>query len=233
MAIKPFDRYNKFVETFDDTLFASGESIQLAFGPPRLSNIGGAISAAAQLATGSTDSFARRCGFVQSFNLSQSMNLMRFFEVGSFRAFFIPGKTIPSVSLGRVYMHGPSMLRAIYAYYQDLLAPTVIPAMFPNNARIVNPHNTVIPPGFENIFLNLQSDMFRQPVGMLMYMQDSNDQTLGAVYLEQCYIQGHNMGFDSSSIVVQEQVSVQCERLVPVAVSSIALVTDALNPLNT
>ena len=63
--------------------------------------------------------------------------------------------------------------------------------------------------------------MFRQPVGMLMYMQDSNDQTLGAVYLEQCYIQGHNMGFDSSSIVVQEQVSVQCERLVPVAVSSI------------
>jgi hypothetical protein len=125
------------------------------------------------------------------------------------------------------------MLRAIYAYYQDLLAPTVIPAMFPNNARIVNPHNTIIPPGFENIFLNLQSDMFRQPVGMLMYMQDSNDQTLGAVYLEQCYIQGHNMGFDSSSIVVQEQVSVQCERLVPVAVSSIALVTDALNPLNT
>ena len=125
------------------------------------------------------------------------------------------------------------MHRAIYAYYQDLLAPTVIPAMFPNNARITNPHNTIIPPGFENIFLNLQSDMFRQPVGMLMYMQDSNDQTLGAVYLEQCYIQGHNMGFDSSSIVVQEQVSVQCERLVPVAVSSIALVTDALNPLNT
>ena len=47
------------------------------------------------------------------------------------------------------------------------------------------------------------------------------------------WIQGHNMGFDSSSIVVQEQVSVQCERLVPVAVSSIALVTDVLNPLNT
>ena len=142
-------------------------------------------------------------------------------------------RSVSQSRYGRLYMHGPSMLRAIYAYYQDLLAPTVIPAMFPNNARITNPHNTIIPPGFENIFLNLQSDMFRQPVGMLMYMQDSNDQTLGAVYLEQCYIQGHNMGFDSSSIVVQEQVSVQCERLVPVAVSSIALVTDALNPLNT
>jgi hypothetical protein len=139
MAVKPFDRYNKFVETFDDTLFASGESIQIAFGPPRLSNIGGAISAAAQL-TGGTDSFARRCGFIQSVNISQSMNLMRFFEVGSYRAFFIPGKVIPAISLGRVYMHGPSLLRAMYAYYQDLLAPTVIPAMFPNAARIVKSH---------------------------------------------------------------------------------------------
>jgi hypothetical protein len=100
MAVKPFDRYNKFVETFDDTLFASGESIQIAFGPPRLSNIGGAVSAAAQL-IGGTDSFARRCGFIQSVNISQSMNLMRFFEVGSYRAFFIPGKVIPAISLGR------------------------------------------------------------------------------------------------------------------------------------
>lgn len=232
MAVKPFDRYNKFVETFDDTLFASGESIQIAFGPPRLSNIGGAISAAAQL-TGGTDSFARRCGFIQSVNISQSMNLMRFFEVGSYRAFFIPGKVIPAISLGRVYMHGPSLLRAMYAYYQDLLAPTVIPAMFPNAARIVNPHNTIIPPGFENIFLNLQSDMFRQPVGMLMYMQDSNDQTLGAMYMEQCYVQGHNTGWDSSSIVVNESASIQCERITPIPTSSVALVTDALNPLNT
>ena len=161
------------------------------------------------------------------------MNFMRFFEVGSYRAFFIPGKVIPAISLGRVYMHGPSLLRAMYAYYQDLLAPTVIPAMFPNNARVVNPHNTIIPPGFENIFLNLQSDMFRQPVGMLMYMQDSNDQTLGAIYMEQCYVQGYNTGWDSSSIVINESASVQCERLTPIPTSSVALVTDALNPLNT
>jgi len=232
MAIKPYDRYQKFVETFDDTLFVSGESIQIAFGPPRLSNIGGSVAAAVQL-NAATDQFARRCGFVQSVNLSQSMNLMRFFEVGSYRAYFVPGKVIPALSLGRIYYHGATILRAMYAYYQDLLPPTVIPAMFPNTARISNPHNTIIPPGFENIFLNLQSDMFRQPVGILLYVQDSNDQTMGAMYLEQAYAQGHNISFDASGIVVQESVSIQFERSVPIAVTSLALVNDLTNPLNT
>ena len=232
MAIKPYDRYQKFVETFDDTLFVSGESIQIAFGPPRLANIGGTVAAAAQI-NNATDQFARRCGFIQSVNLSQSMNLMRFFEVGSYRAFFVPGKVVPALSIGRIYYHGPTMLRAMYAYYQDLIPPTVIPAMFPNSARIANPHNTIIPPGFENVFLNLQSDMFRQPVGALLYMTDSNDQVMGAMYLEQMYCQGNNIGFDASGIVVQESVSAQFERNVPIAVTSLALVNDATNPLNT
>lgn len=226
------NRYTQFQEPFDDTVFSSGESIAIAAGPPRLANIGGSLAAAAQLNNGAEE-FARPIGFIQNFSISQNMNLMRFFEVGSYRAFFIPSKVIPTASLSRIYYNGPSLLRAMYAYYQDLLPPTIVPSVFPNNAKLVNPHNVVIPPGYENVFMNLQSDMFRQPVGLLIYMKDSNDAVLGAFYMEQCFVQSSNVGWDSAGIVIQEGVSIQCERIVPIAISSVALITGAANPLNT
>jgi hypothetical protein len=81
--------------------------------------------------------------------------------------------------------------------------------------------------------MNLQSDMFRQPVGLLVYMKDSNDAVLGAFYMEQAFVQSHNCGFDSAGIVIQEGVSIQCERIIPIALSSVSLITGAANPLNT
>lgn len=231
MALKRWDRYNNFQEDFDDTLYSSGESIYIAAGPPRLSNIGGSIAAAANINQGA-EQFARRIGHVQNFSLGQSMNLMRFFEIGSYRSYFMPGKVVGNIGLSRIYYHGPSLLRALYAYYQDLLPPTVVPSVFPNTAKLLNPHNVIIPPGYENIFLNLASDMFKQPVGLLMFMADSNDQTLGAMYFEQCYVPSHQTGFDSQGIVVQESASIQFERSIPVAVNSVALVTGLENPLN-
>jgi len=232
MALQKWDRYNQYQESFDDQLFSSGESIFVAAGPPRLASIGGSIAAAAQLNQGS-EQFARRIGFIQNFSLGQSMNLMRFFEVGSYRQYFIPGKVVGSLSLSRIYYHGPSLLRSMYSYYQDLLPPTVIPSVFPNNAKLLNPHNVIIPPGYENIFMNLASDMFKQPIGLLMYMADSNDQTLGAMYVEQTYIPSHSIGFDSQGIVVQESASLQYERILSIATNSVALVTGLQNPLNT
>jgi len=231
MALKKWDRYNQYVEDFDDTVYASGESIYIAAGPPRLSSIGGSVSAAANLNQGN-EQFARRIGHIQNFSLGQSMNLMRFFEVGSYRSYFIPGKVVGNIGLSRVYIHGPSMLRSIYSYYQDLLPPTVVPSVFPNNAKLINPHNTIIPPGYENVFMNLASDMFKQPVGLLMYMTDSNDATLGAMYFEQCYCPSHNTGWDSQGIVVQENVSLQYERILPLAINSVALTAGLGNPLN-
>lgn len=230
MATNTWDPYNQFVEPMDDTIFLSAEETYLAAGPPRLSNIGGSLSAANQLSSGS-EQFAMRVGHIQSLSIGQSMNLMRFWEIGSMRSYFIPGKVVGNLSIGRVMYHGPNLLRVLYAYYQDLVPPTVIPSVFPSTAKLVNPHNTIIPPGYENIFLNLASDMFRQPIGLLLYMRDSNDQTLGAVYFEQCFIPSHNTGTDSQGIVWQEQASIQYERAIPIAVSSLSLITQPDNPL--
>lgn len=127
--------------------------------------------------------------------------------------------------------HGPSLLRMLYAYYQDLIPPTVIPSVYSNIApsTVANPHDVKIPPGYENIFLNLASDLFSQPVGILLYFRDSNEDTVGAIYLEACYIPSHQIATDAGGVVIQETASIQFERAVPVAVKGVQLITGDFN----
>lgn len=223
---QPYSRYVQGGKV--DGQYMSAAFTLVAAGPPRLANIGGAVGAAAALsADASGQDFAFPIGVVQNMNLSHNRQFTRFFEIGSERSFFISGRTMGQMSLSRVMYHGPSLLRVLYAYYQDLLPPTVVPFVFPNQGpnTVANPHNVKIPPGFENIFLNLASDLFSQPIGILIYFRDTNEDTVGAMYLEEAYIPSHTIATDAGGTVIQENAAIQFERGVPVAVSSLALVT--------
>lgn len=225
--------YQRYVQGgLVDGQFLSASFTLLAAGPPRLANIGGAAGAAAVLSTnGSGKDFAMPIGVVQNINLSHNRSFARFWEIGSERSYFIAGRTTGQVSLSRIMYHGPSLLRMLYAYYQDLLPPTIVPFVFQNigPATVANPHNVKIPPGYENIFLNLASDLFSQPIGMLMYFRDSNEDTVGATYLEACYVPSHTIATDAGGTVIQENAAMQFERAVPVAVASLALITGDFN----
>lgn len=228
-SLSEWSPYNRFVQGgMVDGQFMSAAFTLLAAGPPRLANVGGTAGVAAGLSAGSAGSdFAMPIGVVQNINLAHNRSFARFWEIGSERSYFISGRTVGQVSLSRVMYHGPSLLRMLYAYYQDLLPPTIVPFVFPNvgPATVANPHNVKIPPGYENIFLNLASDLFSQPVGMLMYFRDTNEDTVGAIYLEGCYIPSHTIATDAGGTVIQENASMQFERGVPVAVSSLALIS--------
>jgi hypothetical protein len=221
--------YSRYVQGgLVDGQFVSAAFTMIAAGPPRLANIGGATGVAAALSSdGAGKDFALPIGVVQNVNLSHNRSFARFWEIGSERSYFISGRTVGQLGLSRIMYHGPSLLRMLYAYYQDLLPPTVVPFVFPNlgPATVANPHNVKIPPGYENIFLNLASDLFSQPIGILMYFRDSNEDTVGAIYLEECYIPSHTIATDAGGTVIQENAAVQFERGVPVAVSSLALIT--------
>ena len=231
--LSEWEPYKRYVQGgLVDGQFMSAAFTMLAAGPTRLANVGGATAAAAFLSAGAGQDFAQPIGVVQNINLSHNRSFARFWEIGSERSYFISGRTVGQVSLSRVMYHGPSLLRMLYAYYQDLLPPTVVPFVFPNAApaTVANPHNVKIPPGYENIFLNLASDLFSQPVGMLMYFRDSNEDTVGAIYLEECYVPSHTIATDAGGTVIQENAAMQFERGVPVAVSSLALITGEFNP---
>jgi len=223
--------YSSYVQAgLVDGAYANAGYTMLAAGPPRLANIGGAAAIAGAVSNGgqAANQIVFPIGIVQNFNLSHTRNFSRIFEIGSERSYFIAGRTVGQIGLGRLYYHGASLLRILYAYYQDLIPPTLVPAMFPNTgaASMSNPHDVVIPPGYENIYLNLASDLFAQPVGMLMYIRDINLHTLGAVYFEACYLPNHSWATDAQGVLIQESVAVQFERAVPVAVASLTLISN-------
>lgn len=211
-----------------DGKFLSGAYVGIFAGPPRLSAIGGALSLGAAIDTPATaNQLVYPVGVTQNFSLGQNQQLARVFELGSQRSYFIPGRTVGQVALSRVMYHGPSLLRTLYAYYNDAIPPALVPEMFPNvgASAMPNPHDVILPPGYENLYLNLASDLFTQSVGLLCVLRDSNNDTYGSFYLEDCRVPNHNFGVDSGNVLMQESVGIQYEQLVPIAARSIELVT--------
>lgn len=210
-----------------DGRFVQGGLTLIAAGPPRLSQLGtGTAGGAAAVADANSD-IVYPVGVTQNINMSQNKTFMRVWELGSDRSYFIGGRTVGQLALSRVYYHGPSLLRVLYAYYQDAIGPVQVPWVFPNvgAANMPNPHDVIVPPGYENLFLNLASDLFNQPIGLLVYMRDSNLDTVGAIYLEACYIPNHTWATDAQGTIVQETAAIQYERVVPVNVSAVSLVS--------
>jgi hypothetical protein len=210
-----------------DGQFVSAGFTIVAAGPPRLANVGGATVTAGALAGAGADQIVLPIGVIQNINLSHNRQFNRIFEVGSERSYFISGRTMGQLTIARIMYHGPSLLRMLYAYYEDLIPPTTVSSVFSNagTATVANPHDVKIPPGYENLFLNLASDLFNQPIGLLLYIRDSNEDTIGAVYVEACYIPNHTWATDAQGVMIQESAAVQFERAVPVAVSALSLGT--------
>ncbi len=223
--------YNYVQNGMVDGNFASGAFTIIAAGPPRLANIGGSAALADMLneqAGGSKDrQIVFPMGIVQNFSLSQSRSFQRVWEIGSERSYFVAGRNMGQIGLGRIYYHGPSLLRVIYAYYQDLMPPVIVRSLWLNKGAesMSNKHDVFIPPGYENIYLNLASDLFAQPVGMLLLLRDVNLNTLGAMYFEACYVPNHTWGVDAQGVVIQEQAGIQYERALPVQVASLSLIS--------
>jgi hypothetical protein len=229
-SLSQWSPYEDFVQGgMVDGRFMSAAYTVICAGPPRLANVGGPEFLGAALTAGSAaeDMLAYPIGVVQNFNLSHNMQVNRIFELGSVRSYHIPGRVMGQIGLGRVLYHGPSLLRVLYAYYQDIIPPTFVQPVFSNigAATVANPHDVIIPPGYENIFLNLASDLFTQPVGLLTLMKDSNEDTLGAGYFESCYIPNHSLSTDAMGTLIQEQCAIQFERMVPVNTQVVGLIT--------
>jgi len=233
--------------------FLNGQFVLICAGPPHLSDIGGAGAGAV---LGGAD-VAYPIGLTQNIALTQNKAVSRIFEIGSERSYFITGRTIGQLSLSRVMYHGPSLLRCMYAYYGTAEQPGTYeidkifesdgatnPLNFPflagdaggaapdlNESQVQvkeGLHGVRVPPGFDNMFINLASDLFSQPIGLLLIFKDNEENDVASVYLEQCYLPTHSLALDSMGLIVQESVGIQYERIVPIANTSVRLVDTIL-----
>lgn len=196
-----------------------GEGIGTAVGA--VSSAAGALQEAVQGTT------VYPLGQMQQIALGQNTNIMRLFEIGSRRSYFLTGRSVGQLSLRKAWYHGGSILRLAYAYYQSSQGENQFPSLFGSN-MVSHPDNINAPiydsPGYDNFFINLASDLFARPVGLLMSVRDNTKQTLGMAYFEQCYIPTHGFTLDAASVVVQEQITINYERMVPVQASGVDLI---------
>lgn len=213
--------------------FVSAETTLVAAGPPRLTDITGPDSTIDTVGEGD---MVFPIGVLENVGLSQSKQLQRIFEIGSARSYFIPGRTIGSITLGRVLYHGPSLLKVLYAHYKqvggdlEFLNAAKDALVDIGGVNFPDPNRTLLDlpelqrqlhrvkhnPGYDDFWMNLASDIFNQPTGLCLYFRNQLDITVGCIYLEECYIQGHQLSVSSGSVLVMEGVSCQFDQVRPV-----------------
>ena len=212
----------------------------VAAGPPRL-----AATVAGELTSPGSElgDIAYPIGILQSINLGINSQIMRLWEIGSERSYFIRGRTQGQVSLGRIMYHGPSLLKVLYAYLNTGFSDNSNDQLYLNSANAILNTTTqqsagvgqiqggkdkfVLPPGYENIWIDLSSDVFSQPIGLLIYFRDSNEDTVGAFYLEYCMIANYGLSTDAGGTILSEQCSVMYERIVPIDIKAVSLIKNS------
>lgn len=184
----------------------------------------------------SQGTYAIPLGVVSDFTINQNRQLQQIFELGSKRSYFLTARNLTSIGLSRVFFHGPSLLRMLYAYYphskiaggqagNDLRDVPSCPDTKMAAIAYKNGECTELPdigakdlPGYDNFFINLASSLFSQPIGLVMYIRDNAGKDVGAVFFEECNIEAHQMGMSQGSVVIGEGIQIRCDRIVPIRV---------------
>jgi len=219
--------------------YVSSESTLILGGPARLSQLQtaeGAPGIAAQ-----TSMFP--IGLVDSINVQQNKGVQRLFEIGSKRAYFVPGRLIATMNISRVLFFGPSLLRMLYAVApvadigngygqpfqvngQNAATPPAYAAMYGATAGA---RRVVSAPGYgatsaaeqnRDFYINLSSELFSIPVGLCIILKDPKNNPYGAMYLEDVYISSHGFGISANNIIIAESVSAEFNQVAPVQLIS-------------
>lgn len=194
--------------------FVSAQTTLIAAGPPKLESVGDLTTGAPVLALGVTESFS----------LQQQQTLQRVFEIGSVRSYLIPGVLVGGFNIGRLFIHGPSLLRSMYAAYQDGGQLPAFSALLSYNtdsggtAMFTANLNSAGGPGYGDFFINLLAEIFKRPVGVAVYMQDRLQNNTGAFYVEMAMITTHQLGYNAGATIVAESASFEFDRIVPIDV---------------
>lgn len=177
--------------------------------------------------------FAIPIGVVSDFTVQQQRQVQQVFEIGSKRSYFVSARNITSLSLTRVFFHGPSLLRMLYAYYPadklgagagnvlrdnpscpDTQVATI--GMKEDSCANLPSIKSADLAGYDNFFINLASTLFSQPIGLVMYIRDNANNDVGTVFFEECNIDAHQMGFSQNAVVLAEGIQIRCDRIVPI-----------------
>ena len=214
MAI--WDSYERHVQyDIDPNLPMTADHARVAAGPPTVAGIAGE-GLSAQV---SSSSLVYPIGALQGFAMGQNRFWLRALELGSQYGYMIPGRWAASVTMNRIYINGPSLMRALYAY-KGLSGPAAEGWAAKLGLSVGDINLDVnISPGRSEAFFNLMSEYFQTPVGLMAVMGDREGVPETGLYLEECGITAHQMALAAENVIVSEAVTLIPNALVPVKVN--------------
>lgn len=179
----------------DGTDYVNGENVVLAAGPPTTTREGWADS-------------VFPIGLVQNASIAQSRQLQQLFELGSRESYMIPGKTFVNLTLSRVLINGPNLLKAMYAStYEGSVA---------GDGDIGSAPAYLSAEGTGDFWIDMASEVFARPIGLMLYMLDTEKDAYAASYIEKCYIQSHQMSLTAQQTLILENVQIRGTRVRPI-----------------
>jgi hypothetical protein len=182
---------------------ASPDTTAIFGGPARFTALSGSPTALTPI------------GLSDGLSLTSDPQLAQLFELGSNRSFFTRGKTSNGLTLSRLLANQSNILNILTqsAYH---LSPGNPDGASAPGAASPNP----------NIMMNLDSEYFAVPFGMLLLMKtrgggaSGSGSVLAAVYCEYCMFRNYQFGVSNGGPMVQEGVQIAFDRVVPVAMGS-------------
>ena len=152
-------------------------------------------------------------GMMQAFQASQQKPTVPVQAIGTGRSFFVSSKSSIQWNVGRLFVKGKNLIRALN---ENAIAAGVDVTTF---------DEPIVPPGetsASDYFVNLDSELLLIPFGLAVLFRDKSHNHLGGFYLELCVIQSWAVGLNAGQNMVMENVSGQCDRLMPFSVKALA-----------
>lgn len=170
----------------DDTLVLAGPARKVAL------TQGGAVSLLA-------------IGMLQAVSFSTNKPTQPLMAIGSGRSFYVSGKSMTSWTMGRLFVNGRNLLRALY---HNAVRGGINPALFDDQA-------TQDTGSGQKFFINLDSELYLIPLGLGTVFRDKTHGFCGGFYAELACITTYGIGYNAGQSMILENVTGIADRLLP------------------
>jgi hypothetical protein len=147
-------------------------------------------------------------GMMQAFQYSAQKNVVPMRTIGSGRSFFLSDKASYQFQMGRLFVKGKNLLRALY---QNAISRGIdLGDMDEHVSAAAQGSNSNV----SGYFINFDSELFLVPFGMGVIFRDKAHNSLGAFYMELCMLNSYTVGVNAGQNMVMDNVSGLCDRVV-------------------
>lgn len=156
-------------------------------------------------------------GMVQQMQVTQQLPTTPMQAIGSSRLFFVSGKAQGTASVARLFVNGRNLLRALYT---TAVVAGIDVTKFDGFAALTQKNQ---------FFVNLDSELFKIPIGMAVFFRDKIHDEIGAFYLELCHLNTWAIAVGAGQTMILENTNLVFDRLLPISTGQYGAAIDTTN----